>query len=245
MKQDHRHRVEGGGVEQQRGLHAEAADDEPGEARADRGAGGEGDVEQGVAGPQLAGRLEQRDDHRPGQRAPGEGEGAVDRRQRDHRGEREVVGEQGETGERGGLAAVDHRQREARRRPLAAGDEQRRQQGGEEAGAEEEAGRRQGAVGAFEDEDREGDDAHPVAELVDRVAGRQASERLSPQGVDQARATHPPWTVVRFLHNFSCRCTSFREVVLKPVQHLSKFCVGSAQQRASAIKEGLGMSWRH
>ena len=104
----------------------------------------------------------------------------------DHAGQREVAGEQGQGAEGRGLAAVDHRQHEARRRPLAARDQERRQQRRQESRSEEEPGGRQGAVGAVEDEHREGDDPHPVAHLVDRVGGRQTAKGGPPQGVGQA-----------------------------------------------------------
>ena len=54
-----------------------------------------------------------------------------------------------------------------------------------------------------EDEHREGDDPHPVAQLVDRVGGRQAPEGGPAQGVAQAWVTHC-WPAY-YLHF----CTSF------------------------------------
>ncbi len=186
-EQDPGDRVEGDGVEQQRGLDAEAGDDQPGHGRADGGAAGEGDVEHRVAGAQFAGRLEQGGDDGPGQRPPGQRQRSVDRRQHDHPGEGEVLaGEQRQGAEGRRLAAVDDRQGEARRRLLDPRDQDRREQGGEEAGADEERRGRQGASGAVEDEHREGHDPHPVAHLVDRVARRQAPKLRPLQGVGQA-----------------------------------------------------------
>ena len=60
----------------------------------------------------------------------------------------------------------------------------------QEAGSEEEPGGRQGAVGLVEDKDREGDDPHPVAELVDRIARRETPEGAPAQGVGQASSRH-------------------------------------------------------
>ena len=121
----------------------------------------------------------------------------------DDRGQREVIGEQGQDAERRRLGGVDRRQDEAGRRALEAGDEERRHQRRQEAGPDEEQRRRQGAVGELEDEHREGDDAEPVAHLVDRVGDRQAAECRPSQGVAQAWITHFYVKVLRRL------CTSF------------------------------------
>ena len=79
----------------------------------------------------------------------------------------------------------------------------RRQERGQEAGPEEEHRGRQGAAGAVVDQHREGDEPHPVAQLVDRVGGGQPPEERPTQGGHQSRATHR-WSQV--LLDF---CTSF------------------------------------
>ena len=180
--QDPGDHVEGGGVEEERRLHAEPGDDQPGQARPERRPRGEGDVEDRVALAQFARRLEHAGDHRPGQRPACQRQGAIDRRQGDHQGKREVGGEQGERAEGRRLAAIDQRQGDPWRRPLDPGYQDRGQESGQEAGAEEEDRGRQRAFGRFVDEDREGDDPHPVAHLIERIGGRQPPEQGATQG---------------------------------------------------------------
>jgi hypothetical protein len=62
------------------------------------------------------------------------------------------------------------------------GDQNGSEKGGKKAGSEEERRRRQGAVGLVEDEDREGDDPHPVAQLIQRIGRGEPPEEWPAKG---------------------------------------------------------------
>ena len=79
------HGGENGRADPQPGADAEGGDDESAERRADREAHREGDVEQRVAGLELAVGLQRRGHGGAGQRAPDQGEDAVDRGQHEDR----------------------------------------------------------------------------------------------------------------------------------------------------------------
>ena len=94
------------------------------------------------------------------------------------------------------------------------------------------AGGREGAVGLVEDEDREGDDPHPVAELVDRVGeGQPAEGRAAQRRSEAADLPHCGPTPVGY-RDF---CTSFpadaqvlRELWYKTSKLLTSFSLQCA-----------------
>ncbi len=172
---------------------------------------------------------------------PVERQGAVDVGQGDHRRRgRSVAGEQGEGAEGRRLAAVDDRQGEARRRLLDPGDQDRREQGGQEAGSEEEPGGRQGAAGPVEDEHREGDDPHPVAQLVDRVADAASRRNCGLLRGSIRRDLRIVW-----LHELLHLCTRFPadaqvlgKLCYKLRKQLNEFRIAASNLKGLYSKEG-------
>ena len=96
------------------------------------------------------------------------------------------------------------------------------------------------ASGLLEDEQREGDDPQPVAELVDRVGEDQAPEGRPVAG-GLSGVGRSFLNLHCILHKFACICTSFRQNVLQTCQEANTIFARSCAEGGFAIANGR--SW--
>ena len=152
-----------------------------------------------------------------------------------------MVGDQRQRAESRCLAAIDDRQGEARWRALCTGHQERRHDGRQKSRSQEQRGGGEGATGALVDQKREGDDPHPVAQLV-RRARREATEQGFLSGSVRPELRIGGRVPTAFLHKFPCRCTSFRQVVLQSDTEFTSVQTSDAQLGAST--QGIKMGYR-
>jgi hypothetical protein len=164
------------------GREPDARDEQARERRPADGGHREADVQQRVALLEQAGRLEHGADRSAGQPAPRYGERAVDEREQQHERQHErLVGEHRQRHEHDGLAEVDRREAAAQRHLVEPRGERGREQRGQELAHDEERRGGRDVLRPVVHEDGERDDAHGVAQLVQRVRREQATERPYPQ----------------------------------------------------------------
>jgi hypothetical protein len=171
---------------------------------------------------------------------------AVDRRDHDHRRQREVGDQQRQRAEGRRLEAIDDRQDQPRRRLLHPRDQQRGKDRGQKPGSEEERRGRIRTVRLFVDEQRQGDDPHPIAHLVDRVRRQQPPEKRFSQRRSEPLITHgyaPVYLVYAQvflqLHKFPQTCAT---TSLSLLEVLFMRCT---RLWASTMERGIEMGYRN
>ena len=173
---------EGRGVDGEGGLDADLLDEQAAEGGAADARDGEADVQQPVAGPELARGLQDGVDGAAGEPARGEHEDAVDQREREHERQRERPREQRQEAEADGLADVERGEHAPQRELVQAGRQRGRRERGDELRRDEQRRRGERVLGLAVHEDRERDETDVVADRVQRVGGEQPPERPDPEG---------------------------------------------------------------
>ena len=171
-----RHRGEKPGADPQRRAHAPGRDDQAADGGADGEAERERDVQQRVAGVELAVGLERGGHRRARQRAADEREDPVRRGQNEHEDQPRRRGQQRQRREDRGLGEVERRQYATDAEAVELRGGGRSDERGDQQRAQPQAGRGQRAVRVIEDHQAERDRAKAPAELVERVGGRQPPE---------------------------------------------------------------------